>query len=200
MRKLAIIYFILSYVGVLLFQQFEVQASESNQYDLRIPQEAIRLRILANSDSIKDQQLKRAVRDAVNQEINQWVENLSSIEEARTLIKENDQEIAMVVNDVLAEKQSDQVYKVEIKNAEFPTKMYGQYIYPAGTYEAVVITLGEGKGANWWCVLFPPLCFLDFSNSDAVAAETTEDQSIEEEQEPQVKFFILEWLKNLFTS
>ena len=48
------------------------------------------------------------------------------------------------------------------KNVKFPTKVYGNFIYPAGEYEAVLITIGEGEGANWWCVLFPPMCFLDF--------------------------------------
>jgi stage II sporulation protein R len=69
--------------------------------------------------------------------------------------------------------------KVDFGQAEFPTKLYGQYLYPAGEYEAVIITLGEGDGANWWCVLFPPLCFLDFSNGTAVS----QSPIVEDEEE-----------------
>lgn len=194
MKKLAIIYFIISYVGVVLFQQYDVQAENSTEEAYQIPKEAIRLRILANSDSMKDQQIKRLVRDKVNEQINLWVAELTSVEEARATIKSNRGEIEQIVEEVLKEYEIDQDYSVKVKEAKFPTKMYGQYIYPAGTYEAVVIQLGKGEGANWWCVLFPPLCFLDFSNGDAVKAESNQD---DKEEETEVKFFVLEWLKKV---
>lgn len=152
-----------------------------------IPQEAIRLRILANSDSSKDQEVKRVIRDAVNQEITTWVEHLTSIEEARLLIKSRLPEIERIAKQELDKRSLDYTAEVDFGNVQFPTKLYGQYLYPAGTYEAILITLGEGKGANWWCVLFPPLCFLDFSTGAAVkntdTGEFVDDPNLDVEKE-----------------
>ncbi|OIK16096.1 stage II sporulation protein R [Bacillus sp. MUM 116] len=134
-----------------------------------IPGEAIRLRILANSDTPADQQLKRDVRDAVNAKITLWVKDLTSIEKAKTVIKSKLPEIQAIAEKTVAEKGSKQAVHVEFGKVQFPTKLYGEFLYPAGAYQAILITLGEGKGANWWCVLYPPLCFLDFSNGVAVS-------------------------------
>lgn len=134
-----------------------------------IPGEAIRLRILANSDTEADQALKRKVRDAVNAQITLWVQDLTSMEKARTVIKAKLPTIQEIAERVVADQGSDQSVKVVFGKVQFPTKLYGQFLYPAGEYQAILITLGEGKGANWWCVLYPPLCFLDFSNGVAVS-------------------------------
>jgi stage II sporulation protein R len=142
-----------------------------------IPGQAIRLRILANSDLDSDQALKRKVRDKVNERISVWVKDLTSIKEARKLIESKLPEIQTVAEEVVKENSSDQKVKVKFGKVQFPTKLYGQFLYPAGDYEAVLITLGEGKGANWWCVLFPPLCFLDFSNGVAVSKGFEEKQA-----------------------
>ncbi|WP_153463529.1 stage II sporulation protein R [Sediminibacillus terrae] len=164
-----------------------------------IPDEAIRLRILANSDSASDQALKRLIRDRVNADITKWVGDISDIDEARELIQDKLPEIEAIVKQVLEEKGSNQTYQVEYgSNVTFPDKVYGSYVYPAGEYEAILITLGAGKGANWWCVLFPPLCFLDFADGSTVAeTEETQEESEksdpEEEKEVKVKFFFLEW-------
>ncbi|MBS4218896.1 stage II sporulation protein R [Bacillus sp. FJAT-49711] len=144
-----------------------------------IPGEAIRLRILANSDGEKDQEVKRAIRDEVNKEITTWVQDLTSIDAARSTITSQLEEVEQIAKKELAARNLDYSVKVEFDNVQFPTKLYGQYLYPAGTYEAILITLGEGKGANWWCVLFPPLCFLDFSNSLAVSPGFEEDAETE---------------------
>ncbi|MBP3039085.1 stage II sporulation protein R [Bacillaceae bacterium Marseille-Q3522] len=140
-----------------------------------IPAEAIRLRILANSDKEADQAIKRSVRNAVNKEITNWVSDLTSLEEARSLIQSRLPEIQAIAERVVQEQGSSQTVKTEFGKVEFPTKLYGQFLYPAGEYEAILITLGEGSGANWWCVLFPPLCFLDFSNGVAVSEGFEED-------------------------
>src|SRR5699024_12254209 len=68
------------------------------------------------------------------------------------------------------------------ENIAFPAKLYGSYLYPPGEYEAILITIGEGQGENWWCVLFPPLCFLDFENGTTVA-EASEDESLDTQRE-----------------
>ncbi|CAH2713946.1 hypothetical protein BACCIP111895_01100 [Neobacillus rhizosphaerae] len=141
-----------------------------------IPGEAIRLRILANSDFEADQAIKRKVRDAVNAQITLWVQDLTSMEKARTLIKAKLPEIQAIAEKVVREQASAQSVKVEFGKVQFPTKLYGQYLYPAGEYQAILITLGSGEGANWWCVLYPPLCFLDFSNGVAVSNGFDEKQ------------------------
>lgn len=162
------LYIIILCLGTILslyMPKNEVMADEP----LVIPNEAIRLRILANSDSESDQAIKRLVRDAVNAEITKWVAELTSIEEARHLIRSRLPEIQKIAESVVAKEQSSQSVKTDFGKVDFPTKLYGQFLYPAGEYEAILITLGEGDGANWWCVLFPPLCFLDFSNGVAVS-------------------------------
>lgn len=177
------------------------------QSDVVIPNEAVRLRILANSDSPEDQALKRAVRDAVNEQITTWVSDLTSFEEAKQVIAQHVPDIEQTVARVLHEKKSDQTYNVTFGRVSFPTKIYGSYIYPAGEYDAVLITLGKGEGANWWCVLFPPLCFLDFSTGEAVRPvekqieqqERMDEQPlvVEDEQQVEVKFFVAEVWKKL---
>lgn len=171
-----------------------------------IPDDAIRLRILANSDNEADQQLKRQVRDAVNEKITKWVEDITDINEARELIQKKLPEIEDTVANVLQEEDNTDDFDVDYgDNVTFPVKLYGDYLYPAGEYEAVLITLGEGEGANWWCVLFPPLCFLDFGGGADVAEASTDEQmdeieemeeieAEEEEEEAEVKFFLFEWL------
>ncbi|WP_176458918.1 stage II sporulation protein R [Caldifermentibacillus hisashii] len=134
-----------------------------------IPNEAIRLRILANSNSEQDQEIKRIVRDRVNAQITEWVSTLTSIEAAREKIIANLDILEATAKEVLEENGVNQKVQIDFGEVDFPTKLYGNFLYPAGKYEAVLITLGEGTGANWWCVLFPPLCFLDFSSGTAVS-------------------------------
>ncbi|RYI28916.1 stage II sporulation protein R [Bacillus infantis] len=228
-KSLAKLYIIILSLGTMLslyIPKTEVAAEDP----LVIPQEAIRLRILANSDSEGDQALKRLVRDAVNKEITEWVSELTSIEEARSLIKSRLPEIQEIAENVVEEENSDQTVKANFGKVDFPTKLYGQFLYPAGEYEAILITLGEGDGANWWCVLFPPLCFLDFSNGVAVSDGFEEENQVkgevgkkvpegnvletnnpkelssekepvfvkEEEEKPEVKFFIKELWDKIF--
>ncbi|QNG60129.1 stage II sporulation protein R [Bacillus sp. PAMC26568] len=219
-QQMAFIYILLLLLGALLnvYKEPLMTSAQQNTEPVVIPEEAIRLRILANSDSEQDQALKRKIRDEVNKEITVWVEKLTSIEAARELIQSRLPEIEKIVQSVLVKENQEQKFGVDFDNVSFPTKMYGSYIYPAGEYEAILITLGEGKGANWWCVLFPPLCFLDFSNGQAVQAaeleeedkstsakKTSEELSAlivdeeEDKEEVEVKFFLVEWFTNLFS-
>lgn len=176
------LYSILLILVVCLLFTKEVRSEENI---LMIPDEAIRLRILANSDSAADQQLKIIVRDDVNAYITELVAPIVNIEEAREVIAEHIPEIEKVIEDTLKRENGDEQFKVEYSsNVTFPTKVYGNLEYPAGNYEAVQIRLGAGQGENWWCVLFPPLCFIDFS---------TELADTEESEEVEVEFFFLKW-------
>jgi stage II sporulation protein R len=178
-NKYTIIAYLLLLSFATIFSLYMPKTQATAQDETVIPNEAIRLRILANSDSEDDQALKRKVRDAVNAEITKWVQDLTSLEEARTTIKTGLPEIQQIAEEIVAQENETQSVKVDFGKVEFPTKLYGQFLYPAGEYEAILITLGEGEGANWWCVLFPPLCFLDFSNGVAVS-EGFEEEEINE--------------------
>jgi stage II sporulation protein R len=167
-KTLALAYVLILSIGTILslyIPKNEVTASEA----VVIPKEAIRLRILANSDTESDQALKRLVRDEVNANITKWVQELADINVARDTLKSKLPEIQVIAEEVVKREGSTQTVNVEFGKVQFPTKLYGQFLYPAGEYEAILISLGEAKGANWWCVLFPPLCFLDFSNGVAVS-------------------------------
>lgn len=171
MKKQAIAYFLLLLIGAQLLVQFEYMKADAKGSAV-IPKEAVRLRILANSDSPEDQELKRKVRDEVKAQIDGWVVELTSFEEARRVIKNHIPEIEKTVANTLKREGSKESFQVTFgKNIKFPTKLYGNVIYPAGEYEAVLISIGKGEGANWWCVLFPPMCFLDFSSGTAVEKE-----------------------------
>ncbi|OAT79579.1 stage II sporulation protein R [Bacillus sp. MKU004] len=173
-------YILILTLGTIVSLYIPKQEITTAQEPMVIPQEAIRLRILANSDLEKDQNVKRLVRDEVNKEITKWVGNLTSQEEAKKVIKAGLPELQTIAENVVAAEGLDQDVKINFGKVQFPTKLYGQYLYPAGEYEAVLITLGKGEGANWWCVLYPPLCFLDFSTGNAVRSpgfETTVEAS-----------------------
>ncbi|MDA2461297.1 stage II sporulation protein R [Bacillus cereus group sp. MYBK65-1] len=188
MKKQVIAYLLILLIGAQLLVQFGYMKADAKGPSV-IPKEAVRLRILANSDSDKDQALKRKVRDEVKAQIDGWVADLTSFEEARKVIQSHIPEIKKTVENTLKREGSKDSFQVKFsKNVKFPTKVYGNFIYPAGEYEAVLITIGEGEGANWWCVLFPPMCFLDFSSGTAVRKEehVVKAESPEEEQVKQL--------------
>ncbi|MBW3491620.1 stage II sporulation protein R [Bacillus sp. FDAARGOS_1420] len=190
MKKQVIAYLLLLLIGAQLLVQFGYMKADAKGPSV-IPKEAVRLRILANSDSDKDQALKRKVRDEVKVQIDGWVADLTSFEEARKVIQNHIPEIEKTVANTLKREGSKEAFQVKFgKNVKFPTKVYGNFIYPAGEYEAVLITIGKGEGANWWCVLFPPMCFLDFSSGTAVRkeehvvkAESPEEGEVKEQDE-----------------
>ncbi|AZV49746.1 stage II sporulation protein R [Bacillus halotolerans] len=224
MKKTVIIciYMFLLLSGALVGLAKEETAQQSENEPVVIPDEAIRLRILANSDRDEDQALKRHIRDAVNKEITTWVKDITSIEEARRLIRSKLPEIKEIAKETMEKEGASQSISVDFDKISFPTKLYGSMVYPAGEYEAILITLGNGEGANWWCVLFPPLCFLDFSNGEAVkeqedqeaskkqtekaledltakAEKAEKEDEKEKEDNTEVKFFVVEWFSDLFS-
>lgn len=180
----------------ILFQGKQGMFSEQKtvqQYEI-IPDEAIRLRILANSDAEKDQRVKHLVRDRISEQIENWVKHMTDIEEARETIRKNIPKLEDVAIQTLEEIDANQEITIEYRSkVPFPMKLYDSVLYPAGDYEAVLVTLGEGKGANWWCVLFPPLCFLDFNHGTTVADKEL-DEDEEEEPKLSIRFFLFEWL------
>lgn len=208
MKHKAMILFIFILIAMFLNMKFQTVTAHAAGNEVKIPDKAIRLRILANSNSKQDQTIKRQVRDAVNREVATWVHGLHTLPQARKVIKAHIPMIKKAVAQTLASHHVKQTYKVKLGEVQFPTKIYGNYVYPAGKYEALLITLGDGVGANWWCVLFPPLCFLDFQNGDAVKSKATAHHPVHSENAKSalqsgnihVKFFFIDWINSLFDS
>lgn len=215
------------FYGYLLLSLFFLMASwDANRTNAAvvsstIPQESIRLRILANSDAPQDQWIKRDVRDAVIEEMNQWIQNPMGIEQAREEVRSRLGDLHQVVGRVLAQNGYYDEHQVELGVFPFPAKMYGDRVYPAGDYEALLITIGRGQGQNWWCVLFPPLCFVDAVSGEAaakapdggqpIATDLSEDgqkgdaRNTKGQNEVQIRFFVWDlmqglgsWFKGLF--
>lgn len=134
----------------------------------------IRFHVIANSDSAWDQAVKLKVRDAVLDEINSALNSAASKEEAAAILNEKSEEIVATANKVLAAEGFSYTATAKLGTSVFPTKTYGSITLPAGKYNAYRIILGEGHGKNWWCVLYPPLCFVDISDDVSVAVTTDE--------------------------
>lgn len=138
----------------ILFMSFLIY-SLTNKEEIYIPDYAIRFRIIANSNNESDQELKQEIKSALELKLDQLMQNATSSEEAKTIITENMNEIEAIVNAYTTGST------VSFGKNYFPSKEYKGVIYPSGEYESLVITLGSGKGKNWWCIMFPPLCLLE---------------------------------------
>ena len=126
-----------------------------------IPKEAIRFRVIASSNTENDQYIKRQVVKDLNTEIKNLSFKNNTLETTRTNIKESIPKVKTIVNNTLNRLNANNKFFVKYGMNYFPQKEYRGIVYEAGEYESLVITLGDGKGENFWCVLFPPLCLLD---------------------------------------
>lgn len=140
------------------------------------PEDLIRLHVVANSDGTADQDLKRKVRDEIVRSVASEFMGAENIDSARLTAQANLDRIREIALREIKAEGKDYTVCVELNSFTFPTKHYGPFILPAGDYEAVRVVIGAGGGANWWCVLFPPLCFVDMSK--AVAVPQPEDEAL----------------------
>lgn len=124
-----------------------------------IPKEAIRIRIIASSNEKKDQEIKKEVKNSIESDIYNLLKDTTNIEEARSILKDNIPTIDRKVNQVLTKYQEK--YNLNYGYNYFPAKEYKGIKYDEGLYESLVVTIGEGKGDNWWCVMFPPFCLME---------------------------------------
>lgn len=123
-----------------------------------------RLHVLANSDSKEDQALKYKVRDSLLSYMNSICGNCKTKQEAISLVEKNKYTFEQIAKNTIEEEGYSYDVTINIGNFEFPTKTYGDISLPAGHYDALRVEIGEAKGKNWWCVMFPPLCFVDISS------------------------------------
>lgn len=150
MKKIIVILFVITILLCLT----------NNKQEVLIPSDAIRFRIIANSNSIKDQQEKLEIKEELDPVLASILSNSSNHNNTKETIMDNMDNIKRVI-----EKHNIN-YEINYGNNYFPEKTYKGVRYPEGNYESLVITLGEGIGENWWCVLFPPLCLLEASEAN----------------------------------
>ncbi len=157
----------------------------------------LRLHVIANSDDPYDQQVKLKVRDRVLEVLSSQLEHATSKEEAMAEIQDLLPQLETACADTL-QGLADYGLHAELGKAEFPTKSYGNLVLPAGEYDALRVVLGKGEGRNWWCVLFPPLCFVDVTgDSQQVGGQPQEDTvPAASHSRVEVKMKIKEWLGN----
>lgn len=135
---------------------------------LVIPEDALRIRVIANSNSEYDQEIKNKVKEVIQYKMYNLLKDVKGGDEARNVINGNLNNIDNEVNNVLKKNNYNLGYTINYGLNYFPSKEYKGVTYEEGYYESLVVTLGEGEGDNWWCVLFPPLCLLEAENSDEV--------------------------------
>ena len=175
-----------------------------------IHESVFRLHVIANSDSSEDQNLKYIVRDSVIEYINEISNNASSKDEVILIAQEHLSEIENIALQTIKDNGYNYPVKVSIGNFAFPSKKYGDITLPPGYYDALKIEIGEAAGQNWWCVMFPPLCFVDVT-SGVVPDESKEvmKNNLSEEEydlisgngtDVEIKFKIVEVLQNFTIS
>lgn len=146
-------------------------ASAGTATEAYVPDNLIRLHVVANSDSELDQRIKYEVRDAILASTTSMFKDLTSVSEAKAIAETSLQDMEAIAQSVVASYGKDYSVNAELGIFTFPTKVYGSVILPEGDYEALKIVLGAGQGQNWWCVLFPPLCFINITSDDIALSE-----------------------------
>lgn len=143
-----------------------VSVYKKSNDSVKIPDSAIRFRILANSNSPRDQKIKEDIRDKMQKELYSLLQNSKSIDDSRKIINSNMSNFDEILKDSM--KDIEYSYSIDYGMHYFPSKTYKGITYEEGNYESLLVTLGSGKGDNWWCVLFPPLCLLEAEESSDV--------------------------------
>lgn len=205
------LWLLLLILGFCSFSSYAIRANAQHDQNLQkgIANEIIRFHVLANSDSDEDQQLKLKVKGAVVEALAPILKDATSVAEARSLLNSNLDLIKSTALKTIQENGYSYPVSVTLEKTYFPLKIYGEFTFPPGTYEALRVQIGEAQGQNWWCVMFPQLCFIDstYSIVDKESEKKLQRLLTDEEYESlinkktpvKVKFKILEQLKDLFS-
>ena len=163
----------------------------------------LRLHVVANSDSEADQTVKLQVRDAILEQAQPLLENVTDSGAAEAALQPHLEELRLIARDTLEAAGFPGEVTVTLTDQWFPTKAYGSFALPAGQYRALKVVIGEGAGQNWWCVVFPPLCLASVTEEVAAAAEqaglTEQQVALITGQEGGyvLKFKVIEWWEEL---
>lgn len=169
---------------LLIFMVVYCMIQSTEAAEIKIPDTAIRFRVIPNSNTTRDQEIKQKVRRELESQAYELLDGVTSIDLARRIISNNLDSIDDGIERILTEEGYDLGYKISFGQNYFPEKEFKGIIYEEGNYESLVVTLGKGAGDNWWCVLFPPLCLLE--------AEESETDEVE------YKFFVQELIEKYF--
>lgn len=164
MKKIIYILLIIFILSIFLYEK----------EDILIPDDSIRFRIIANSNSLEDQTMKKVIKKDLEKQLFLLVENSTSKEETKQIIKQNQD----LINKTLNKYNVD--FDINYGQNYFPTKEYKGITYNSGEYESLVISLGEAKGNNWWCVMYPPLCLIDSKDEEQDNADVEYSSYIKE--------------------
>lgn len=139
---------------------------DKDKEQILIPNEAIRIRVIANSNEENDLSIKNNLKDDINNEVEKLLKNVRSIEEAREILTKNIPNITVSVEKSLKRLNYNKDFNINYGLNYFPEKEFKEIKYPSGYYESLVITLGKGEGNNYWCVLYPPLCLIEENDNN----------------------------------
>lgn len=159
----------------------------------------LRLHILANSDSDRDQSVKLSVRDRILSECGELFEYTSDYDEAVKIAKRNVPALQKVAEDQLKKLGCDYGVRVEVGKSDFNTRDYGEVTLPAGTYTAVRVLLGKANGHNWWCVCFPNMCIPAASQTDEIGSVLDKEDTkiVTSHQKYKMRFKVVEWYDSI---
>lgn len=192
----------------LLFLYISISAiSYVNAVSSDIENSVFRLHVIANSDTKEDQDLKYKVRDNLIEYMNSLCKDVTSKEEAIKISKLHEEDFLNIANNTIKENGYSYPVTIEFGNFSFPTKDYGDISLPAGYYDALRVKIGEAKGQNWWCVMFPPLCFVNVSSGivpeeskELIKQELNDEEysivTKEDSSNIQFKIGLIEWFMN----
>lgn len=152
MKKILAIVGCLAVLGIVAV----VALSKENYHE-----EYLRIHIIANSTQAADQDIKYEIKDKIVQYLAPHIESCTTKAEFEKVLRENLSEICGIANEIVAHNNLDYKSSAKIGQEYIPTRAYDNFTLQAGVYDSLVVTLGEGKGDNWWCVVYPPLCFLE---------------------------------------
>lgn len=156
-----IILFVGVVLGVCVLMYFYGKATESKAMQQDIAKEVIRLHVVANSDSDEDQKLKLEVKEQIVKMLREEMNGDSSVAMAKSTLQNNLGKIEKMAREYIEKKGYNYSVKAQLGDCYFPVKTYGDMTFPAGTYEALKVNIGEASGRNWWCIMYPSLCFVD---------------------------------------
>ncbi|AGB42429.1 stage II sporulation protein R [Halobacteroides halobius DSM 5150] len=177
-------------ICLLLFMSKTAFVVRKSRYN---PNNLLRLHVIANSNTLADQLLKRKVRDAIIASSQDLLTNITNISQAKERIANNLDYLSKVAQREINQSGKDYQVKLNVGEFKFPTRSYGNLTLAAGSYQALEVVIGDGAGANWWCVLFPPLCFVDsVDNLSAKKVNLTSRQA--KNLEVKFKFKLVEYL------
>lgn len=142
-----------------------------NADEIVIPDAAIRVRVVANSNTIKDQSMKMKVKEYIDSYLSVQMIDVNDVDEARNVIEGELDNINNGIKDIFEKNDYDMDFSVHFGDNYFPDKEYKGIVYTSGIYESLVVSVGEGRGDNWWCVLFPPLCLLEADENEVDEVE-----------------------------